>query len=491
MVVVTTIIQCFGGNLFPTIALVTMVCSNAQEASEELHPNRQTIQVLVRDSEEYPVENTEIQVGNLRSKVDGRPLAWDEAKFGPKPRVFTGTHGTAIIPIPKLDGQGTDIAGAELFITHADFVATWQIVGVGPGPSLVDLRPGVRIATNLLDAESGAKITQDVYGIASKGILIRDLMSADSGFLVSKPLWLEKSWLRFVRFAPGQPVLFSQLIWIDPSEGNRVLLRDIKMHKGTRVEGLLDITVPRPIRNGYVVAKIGRRAIEVASNGSLQNWEWYEHAKIMEDGSFVFESMPPDEVLQLIPICDDWVPQNPATKEVQESFPEFAGDLEGSSTYPQLVRVQGPVVRPVLKMRRAATVKVLVVDTQDRPLSNKEIQMSPNQEWFDGGGGKLGYGWCSIDRLKLEGFSRTSPPYFEHFVARTDDNGIAVIRGLPPNQEQVISVFLKGHNREVSGPLLQVRVDLKESVVTELTIKMLPEGTDFLKDEAFQGGKDD
>lgn len=477
--------------LFHAFAWVVISYSAEQKTTGEPDPNRQTIQVIVRDSEGFPVENAEIRVDNLQGKVDGRRLTWDETTFGPSPTVFTDNTGMGVIRVPRLDSQGIEVGGAQLCVSHSHFVAIWQTVSTGKEPSLVELQPGLRIAANLIDSKTGVKVADDVHVIASRELFVRSWQQTDSGFLISKPLSIEKSWIRFVRLAPGQPTLFSELIWIDPTEGDRIMLRDIKMSAGTRVEGVLDASIPRPIRNGYVVAKIARRANEVPTNERPQDWVWFDETTITEDGHFMFESMPQEEVLQLIPICDDWVPQNPTIENVKDSFPDFDGNLEGSTTYPQLTRLIGPVVRPVLKMRRAADVSVLVVDTQGSQLTDQEIQMSPNQSWFDGGSSKLGHSRRTSERLTTERISKARPTYIDRYTTKTDIKGRAMIRGVPPTHGQEVFIFVKDHSAANSGPVQRVQVDLKPGVITEVTIKLQSEGTDVLKDEMFQGGKDD
>jgi hypothetical protein len=72
------------------------------------------------------------------------------------------------------------------------------------------------------------------------------------------------------------------------------------------------------------------------------------------------------------------------------------------------------------------------------------------------------------------------------YSAKTDELGIAVMRSMPTDRPEGLVAMLKGYEMPLNGTEREIRIDLKPGVVTEVTIKMQPEGTDVLKDEAFQ-----
>jgi len=51
-------------------------------------------------------------------------------------------------------------------------------------------------------------------------------------------------------------------------------------------------------------------------------------------------------------------------------------------------------------------------------------------------------------------------------------------------------VGLEGYEMPLNGTDREIRIDLKPDVVTEVTIKLQRAGTEVLKDETFQGDKD-
>jgi hypothetical protein len=314
---------------------------------------------------------------------------------------------------------------------------------------------------------------------------------AENGMLVSPVFEPHKTWFCLIRVVPGQPNLYSELIEIDPTDRSRVLLRDVKLSRGTRVQGRLDDAIPRPITNGIVSARIVRSGSGEARFRWESTWTWSDQALIAPDGTFVFESLPSGEVLQLIPICDDWVPAPPSKEEVLPFFPQEAEQLLISMSRPQLIRLDGPQVEPVLKLLPATSAKVTVLGPDDQPLAGVEVASWPNQLWFGGGSQILGTAFSYSEMLLR---SRQSDEWsFERekrYWATTDENGIAVIRSLPTDRSEGLIANLDGYEMPLNGTEREIRIDLKPGVVTEVTIKLQRAGTDVLKDESFQGDKD-
>ena len=95
-------------------------------------------------------------------------------------------------------------------------------------------------------------------------------------------------------------VWFSDSIDLKQFTSDTIAL-DLRLKPGTRVVGRLADDVPRPVKNGRVVARI------IHGADSWSNWNWYAKAEIDTDGTFTFDPLPPDENLQMIAICDGWV----------------------------------------------------------------------------------------------------------------------------------------------------------------------------------------
>lgn len=462
---------------------------NAIEKKAELL----TMQVLIVDPDGHPIENATVYPSGLRTKVEpGSHWVWSEPLHGPIPKLQSNAEGLVALPYPKFVTEEIEVGTVTISVEHPDFVSFREDRSVDDTPAEVQLKLGFRIAATAVDAVTVQPIKQDLYGLVSGDSRLREWKLADNGMLVSPVFQPSKIWFCLIRSVPGEPNLYSELLEIDPSDRSRVLLRDIKLAPGTRVQGRLDDAIPRPIRNGLVSAYISKPGSGENQFRWDAEWNWAEKTPIAADGTFVFESLPTGEILQMIPICDDWVPAPPSKEEVLPFFPQEADQLVISMSRPQLIRLEGPQVEPVLKMLPATSVKVTVLDPNDRPLAGAQVVSWPNQLWFGSGSQILGTAYSWSEMLHRSRQSDEWSFHREHrYMAKTDEHGIAIIHTLPPNQTEGLVASLEGYEMPLNGTDREIRINLKPGVVTEVTIKMQPEGTDVLKDEAFQGGKDD
>ena len=225
--------------------------------------------------------------------------------------------------------------------------------------------------------------------------------------------------LRVAEFPEQGPLLFSDLVDLKKHVEDPITL-DLTLKPGVRVEGRLDAQVPRPIKNGRVVA-----GIKTGHNDYGNNWGWEATATIAADGTFVFESLPPDENLQLIAVCDGWISTSPTRAEVMKyaEANQFGVDYRGPMNgvvSPHLYRLKGAAIQPVVPMRRAANCEVHVADEANKPLGGAQVDFSPNQKWLNGGATFLGAGvdYATVMRGQLASGVHTANPNFQQFGKR-------------------------------------------------------------------------
>ncbi len=476
--------------LFFILWLPCLASAQDQQQDRARPPEQLLLKVRITDPDGHPIENATVFPSGLRTKVrPGDHWFWAEERFGPVPKIQTNAAGMVDLPYPKFVNEEIEVGTVTVSVEHPDFVTFREDRSVTDAPAEIQLKQGFRIAATAINA-SGESIKHDLYGLVSGDPRLSDWKLSENGMLVSPVFEPNKTWFRLIKLTPGRPTLFSELIPVDPADRSRVLLRDVKLTQGTRVVGRLDDSIPRPIRNGYVTARIVRPGSDGDRFRWSAKWLWYDQAPIAEDGSFVFESLPSDEILQMIPICDDWVPQNPRKVDVLPFYPEEAERLAIPVTYPQLVRLRGEQVEPVLRMEPATAVRVTVVDQNDQALPSVEVVSSPNQLWFEGGSQILGAAHSSATWLIESRHSEHRIVHSNRFSTKTDEHGIAILHSMPANRTEVLIAGLKGYEMPLNGTERRVRIDLKPDVVNEVTIKLQPAGTDVLKDESFEGGGD-
>ena len=467
--------------------------TEAQETeskAKERPPELLIARVLVQDADGQPLEDATVFPSGLRTKAEpGSHWGWSPESHGPLPKLRTNAEGIVEVPYPKYVEEKLETGKITWSVEHPDFVNFREDRSVDDNPAEIQLQRGFRIAVSAIDSATGEPIQSDLYGILAGDSRVGDWKIKDNGMLVSPVFDPLQTTLRIVKCSPGQPVLFSDLIDVDPKVRSRVLLRDVKLSVGTRVEGRLDDSVVRPIKNGYVSVWIVRKSNSPDGGRWNNRWTWMDKAPIAEDGTFVFESLPRDGVLQMIPICVSWVPKKPTVESILPFFPDQANQLDGSRTIPQLVKLEGAVIKTTLLMEPATSVRVTVVDPNGSPLSGAEVVMWPNQLSFDGGSQILGAASAMPEVLRASRDGGYKWPREFRFSAKTDAAGIATINSLPVNSTESIAVSLKGFEMPINGTDRNVSVDLKPDKIAEVTVRMQPEGTQVLDQNAFAGDK--
>ena len=249
--------------------------------------------------------------------------------------------------------------------------------------------------------------------------------------------------LRIVHIPDDGRAWFSEVY--DLQLQKRPITIDAELKPGVRVEGRLDDNVPRPIKNGRVVARI----VE-AETGWVNGSHWDAAADIAADGTFVFESLPPDAELQVTAICDGWVSKNPTDDEITKFWKRAYGDaldprrFSMGIVFPQVFRLEGASIKATIPMVRTASYEVTVLDENDRPVPGARVGHWPNVLFYGSNNYLLGMGIDRLTRIRtqLDAGVHQEPvvdkeiaDQHREFIARyerdTDAHGIAVIPNLP------------------------------------------------------------
>jgi len=375
----------------------------------------------------------------------------------------TDANGVARITFTKeMDRIATALSGKSglediystlaLRIDHPDHPVWSKYVSVG-GSKTILLDESTTLTVRAHRAKEAAFVTRlypelgqnrDIDWSEANGVLtIRRVNVSDiQGY----------PWLRIVHVPEKGPAWFSDMIDLRHLKGNPLAL-DVSLNAGVRVEGRLADNVPRPVRKGRVVAGVvdGRmksencaREIDGAVVSSPTNGELFFNAatEIAPDGTFVLESLPRDHDLQLFALCDGWVSRSPTKEELKayldKNDSQRLGGLavSGGHVIPQLSRLTGAIIKPVIAMDRTTACEVTVLDADGRPIPNATVSFWPN-EVFASGSSYLGAGADQISLIReqfLSGNHKTNPNYLEHvreYSAKTNALGVAVVDGLP------------------------------------------------------------
>ena len=400
--------------------------------------------VKVVDPDGHPIEDAIVYCTGIRSKEEpGSHWGWRDGLWGKVPKIKTDPDGIATMPYPKMLSDDKTTGTMTWTVEHPDFSSYRHDHSVDDDPAKIELERGFRIALTAVD-EAGEKIKEQLYAVGSfEGGGKWEVKK--NGTLVSNVMKKQDGILRVVCFREDQPTLFSEEIEIKPGDKSRVLLKDVKLALGCRVEGRLDDSVTRPIKNGYIIASISKK---LDPNNWQSQWHWSDEATVAEDGTFVFESLPPNEALQMIPICDGWVPAKPKVKDVLAALSGVDPDrvksnIEAFAATPQVVKIGETKSVANLSMVKAGTVTLKVVDKNGDPLAGVKAGSSPNQFWFNSGSQILGDSYPTRSMWELQQRGEDLMTFYKskksRYYGETDSEGIMRMKNMPPGWQRLVA----------------------------------------------------
>jgi hypothetical protein len=136
----------------------------------------------------------------------------------------------------------------------------------------------------------------------------------------------------------------------------------LELKRGSSVRGRLDQTVPRPIRDGRVIANVWPKDLAPSSSPP----QWHAWTNIQPDGSFELDSLP-DGDLELVACCDGFVSTN--------------GSGKSNMHYPQKFSLEGTDLKVVLGMEPTACLQVTVQDDEGKPIRGACVSTWPNIQY--------------------------------------------------------------------------------------------------------------
>ena len=461
---------------FGSSALLAQEGEATAEEKPKKKPDVEMLECKVKvvDPDGHPVEDAVVYCTGLRSKEErGSHWVWSDEQWGKVPEIKTDPDGIATMPYPRMLSDGKTTGTMTWSVDHPDFSSYRHDHSVDDDPAKIELERGFRIAVTAID-DAGKKITERLYAVGSfEGGGKWEVKK--NGTLVSNVMKKQDGILRVVCFQEDKPTLFSEEIEIKPGDKSRVLLNDVKLSLGCRVEGQLDDSVTRPVKNGYIIADIWKKP---DSNNGSSRWNWRDEARIAKDGTFVFESLPANEVVQMIAICDGWVSAKPKVEDVLALLPTVdpirvrSRIKKSSFLTPQLVKTDGIETAADLLMVKAPTVTLKFIDNNGSPLEGVHAGSSPNQYWFNYGSELLGSSYPARRIWGLQQRGENLAAYYRadlsnmssRYFGETNREGVMHLKNMPPGVQKV-SVFHKKFEIQ-PNPMLSINIQGKDFKVT-------------------------
>jgi hypothetical protein len=203
---------------------------------------------------------------------------------------------------------------------------------------------------------------------------------------------------------------FSELAQLQGVPGGTNALT-VELKAGHNVAGRIS-GVEGDVKNGWV-------NVRVINAGPAQAMSWADFAEIRPDGTFSLSGLPPGR-LEIVALCDGYLSVNPGTNLVYMVTPHKF-DIPAST-------------QVVVPMRKSAAASIRVLGPDGKPVQGASVSFWPNVRWADW--------WSTIFASDFyrepEGWARADGLAWKtrrakrEFNAKTDPNGRALIRELPP-----------------------------------------------------------
>jgi beta-lactamase regulating signal transducer with metallopeptidase domain len=396
-----------------------------------------TLVITVVDEQGQPVAGAKVVPSGIRVvwPDPGSAYRWDGERdtWGVPPQpVLTDAAGQARLAYPRhircdYEGRDTEMDTAALLlgVYHADYSATIdQSYRVDKPHGPIILRAGAVLELSGYVSSPEGVVTGVWPEISNWNVDVRETTHGDGGRRTVRGVSAGPHYVRLVHWPDQGTPRFSDPVLVQ-AEAHQTYTLNLELKPAMRLDGQLDDTVPRPVRNGIVQVHVSHPVVPEPKAGALQ---WDDWTRIAEDGSFHFEVLPHGTV-QVIAVCDGFTWAIPG-----------ADRREGCSVsaMAQEFEPQGDVVRVRLKMQPAAAYEVHTVDAAGEPVAGAKISFVTFVRWYDGCGQVVDPPKSSSERVAalIKG-ARWPRRWLGYYEAVTDSQGVAVVHNLPAFGEPV------------------------------------------------------
>ena len=457
--------------------------------------------VEVVDENGNPVEGCTLIGYGLRSHQDpSTGYGWSTKMHGSHPFAVTDAAGQAELSWPRWVQRSQQVTTSmvSVIVDHPDFCLD--------GNRDVDVAEG---ATTKITLKRGGRLRLHAFRPGEKKPLI-DFRAQISGHYDSLQVWQNvvggpagrvspameagPRLIRLIQPEQDGSLLFSDLLRFESKVGV-VEDRLLKLKPPMTVRGQLSENVPRPVKNGFVVAVVADQIDK--SEYLAESLEWQTWRPVSEDGTFEVDKLPPSDKVRLLAFCDGYVSMQPQKERLPQHLQRFAGG-PGTFSLPQFFDlVPSDDESLTVQMEEAATCRLKVVDGDGKPIEGVTAGLFPNVMYSSGSTG-FGMARRSEDAMfeprmtirdmlkKWQDYwpkkerGKDSPVLQPVFYGETDANGVVVIRNLPPRSPQGLFAQHEDYVPKGTRPpyrLIQ-QIEVKSGETSEATIRMVARASD-------------
>ncbi len=334
-----------------------------------------TTTVKVVDETGKPVAGAVVKPIGLRTKqFPATGWGWYSEKYGEPKSQVTDSRGIATISYPKYTAPDSKTGTVCIRIDHPDFCPkNWEVLVDGTSPPAVLVQGSiVRVSGYLHSSEKNVPQVFPQFSDHANSPILPDpktWKNLGNGILEIPKLPPGLHYFRLVYFPENGPACFSDPVRLENRKGKTYDFR-LELKPGLRLDGKLDPSVPRPVRNGRVTVLVRRPDQKYTSNTdeiAAVSLYWHTWRKINEDGTFTFDSLPPGPV-ELIALCDGYSSKNPP-------------GTAGNDGIPQMFLLQDKDLHVELAMEPTAVCQVVTADEKQIAVPGSSVAFWPQAKW--------------------------------------------------------------------------------------------------------------
>lgn len=439
--------------------------------------------VVVQDENGQPVAGATVIPDGFRVKgMHGADAyGWNDKLFGPPEKSVTDDQGRAWVkyPVNSIPEEKEFTGALILMVTHPEFapvhVQTYLVDG---SESPIQIHRGLLLRVSAWYGSDRQPVPEVVFYLNQEGLNPDDWQKQADGTWALHKLSPGGHIIQAMgRLSSGQ-ILFSEARAFAAATNGEMLY--LEMKPGIRIEGRLDDQVPRPVKNGRVLIDVRPPQFPAWTNyetvdAIMKQYPdvhyWRTYRPIAEDGTFVFESVPPGS-LDVVAMGDGFVSSSGGVFGNNNN-----GQFKPARNFclPQPFTLFAPVTHVEVATEPSATLEVHAQTRQGRPVPGIEMGLNPNVVRM---GGIFG-----LMRHSDEAPFNNPPGLSDLYGAKTDAEGIALFTNVP-----ACAASLELLDQHYQVPLQDpngwrnrsVKFKLSAGQTQHLDLTLEPVGSDFI-----------
>jgi len=478
-----------GFGLVGMLFLMTAGCefskANAPGLKKSATPEFKKVLVVVQDEDGKPIEGATVLPGGFRVKgihgVDA--YGWNKKLFGPPEKAITDSGGKAYVKYP-VEGipEEKEFTGKLIFgVSHPEFASVFiQSYSVDSPEQPIQLTRGIHLEVSGYYGSDHQPVTELVPNLSEEGLNKEDWQKKENGLFAFHKMSPGGHLLQLMGRLPSGEIVYSEAFPFTAEKGKEYNY-SLEMKPGIRLEGRLDDQVSRPVKNGRVLIMVRPKEFPASlvpedmgdlfeKYGYFHFWKSYR--PIAEDGSFVFESIPPGEV-DVIVHGDGFVSKSIGQVKNRIHSQLVNGPVNG---VPQPFPLVAPTTKIEVVTEPTATLELTAKTRWGKPIEGATVYLNPNVVRMNGIFGNM-------RQSSEEPFRGLSPLPDVPYSATTDKNGVAVIRNVPATNRG-----MEVYHPQFQVPLQEpkgwrdrhIRMTFSPGTTNKFELTLEPKGKDFI-----------